>query len=137
MTKKHLWLSLFLIKLGPWRSEFLLKKGFQRKCFPANIATFLRTAFLWNFFCSLYFYVMIGFFGCFWVIDLFHISCTIALFSFITLVLESGIHSYFLLVFIPKFLVNITFARTSTSAPALFWLNRSKPGTTAEPWFWV
>ena len=69
----------------------------------------------------------------FWVIDMFHISCTIALFSFITLVLESGIHSYFLLVFIPKFLVNITFARTSTSAPALFWLNCSKPGTTAEP----
>ena len=46
----------------------------------------------------------------------FHISCTIALFSFI-----SGVHSYFLLVFIPKFLVSVTsFARISTSAPALF-----------------
>ena len=38
-----------------------------RKCFPVNIAKFLRTAFLWNTFCSLYFYVMIEFFGRLWV----------------------------------------------------------------------
>ena len=54
-AKKHLCSSLFLIKLGPWRPAFLLKKRFQHRCFPVNIAKFLRTAFLWNTFCSLYF----------------------------------------------------------------------------------
>ena len=42
------------------------------------------------------------------------------LFSFITLVLESRLHSYFVLVFIAKFLVSVTFAGITTSAPALF-----------------
>ena len=63
---KNFW-SLFLIKLGPWRLAFLLKKRFQHRCFPVNTAKFLRTAFLWNTFCSLYFYVMIEFFGRLWV----------------------------------------------------------------------
>ena len=92
--------SLFLIKLGPWRLAFLLKKRFQQTCLPVNIAKFLRTAFLRNTFCSLCFDVMIEFFDT--KLTCFHISCTIALFSFITLVLESGVHSYFVLVFIPK-----------------------------------
>ena len=48
-------------------------------------------------------------------IDIFHISCAIALFSFITFVLESGLHGYFVFVFILKFLVSITFARITTS----------------------
>ena len=61
--------SLFLIKLGPWRLTFLLKKRFQHRCFPVNIAKFLRIAFLWNTFCSLYFDVMIEFFG--YKIDVF------------------------------------------------------------------
>ena len=43
-AKKHLCSSLFLIKLGPWRPAFLLKKRFQHRCFPVNIAKFLRTA---------------------------------------------------------------------------------------------
>ena len=56
------------------------------------------------------FYVIIEFFGCLWVqIDIFHISCAIALFSFITLLSESGAHGYFILVFVLKFLVSITF----------------------------
>ena len=38
-------------------------------------------------------------------------TCGIALFSFITLVLESRVHGYFVLIFILKFLVSITFAR--------------------------
>ena len=54
---------------------------------------------------------MIEFFGRVWV----HISCDIALFSFITLVLESGLHGYFVYVFILKFLVSITFARITMS----------------------
>ena len=57
---------------------------------------------------------MMEFFGQLWVQNnIFHISC--ALFSFITLVLESGVHGYFVLVFIPKFLVSITFARIAMS----------------------
>ena len=35
---------------------------------------------MWNTFCSFYFYVMIEFFGRLWVQNVFHISCTIALF---------------------------------------------------------
>ena len=50
------------------------------------------------------FYVMIELLGRFSVQnDVFYISCTIALFSFINLVLESRAHNYFVLVFIPKF----------------------------------
>ena len=50
------------------------------------------------------FYVMTELFGSFSLQnDVFYISCTIALFSFINLVLESGAHNYFVLVFIPKF----------------------------------
>ena len=64
---KNLCSSLFLINLGAWRPEFVLKKRFQHRCFPVNIAKFLRTAFLWNTFCSLYFYVMIEFLGRLWV----------------------------------------------------------------------
>ena len=54
-------------------------------------------------------------------IHIFHISCVIALFSFITL-FESVFHGInFALVFIPKFLVSVTFVRIM-SAPALFLL---------------
>ena len=112
--------SPFLIKLGPWRLAFLLKKRFQHRCFPVNIAKFLRTAFLWNTFYSLYFYVMIEFFGRLWVqnwrVSYFLYYCFVFL--------HMGVNSYFVLVFITKFLVSVTFARISTSAPALFWLNR-------------
>ena len=48
--------SLFLIKLQAWRSVFLLKKRFQRKCLPVNTATFLRIPILTG--ASAY--------GCFW-----------------------------------------------------------------------
>ena len=42
-TGKHLCLSLFLIKLQGFN---FIKKGLQHRCFPVNIAKFLRTAFL-------------------------------------------------------------------------------------------
>ena len=48
------------------------------------------------------------------------IFLVLLLFSFITLVLESRLHSYFVLVFISKFLVSVTFAGITTSASALF-----------------
>ena len=125
VRKKHLCSSLFLIKLRAWGPAFLFKKRFLHRCFPVNIAKFLRTVFLWNTFCSSHFYVMIGFFGrSGYKIEVFHVSCTTALFSFIILVLESELDSYFVLVFIPKCLVNAPFARITTSAPALFWLNQ-------------
>ena len=41
--------------LQAWRPAFLLKKRFQHRYFPVNIAKLLRTAVLWNTFCSLYF----------------------------------------------------------------------------------
>ena len=66
-------------------------------------------------------------------INAIHISCAVALFSFITLVLESeGVCSYFVLVFVPKFLVRVTFACLTKPAQVLFWLNRWKSETTAE-----
>ena len=43
-TGKHQCWSLFLIKLQTWR----LAKRLQNKCFPVNIAKFLRTPFLQN-----------------------------------------------------------------------------------------
>ena len=54
-ARKLLCFSLFFIKLQAWRPAFLLKKRFQHRCFPVNIAKFLRTVFLWNTFCLLYF----------------------------------------------------------------------------------
>ena len=50
-------------KAGGLKPVFLLKNRFQRRCFPMNIAKFLRTAFLWITFCSFYFYMMIEIFG--------------------------------------------------------------------------
>ena len=44
-TEKHLCWSLFVIKLLARKPIDLLKR-LQHKCFPINIAEFLRTAFL-------------------------------------------------------------------------------------------
>ena len=62
------------------------------------------------------FYVMIEFFGRLWVQNWYfsYFLCHCFVFFFITLVLESGVHGYFVLVFILKFLVRITFARSTT-----------------------
>ena len=46
-------------------------------------------------------------------IDIFHISGVIAL-------IFSMAHGYSVLVFTPKFLVSVSFARIATSAPTLF-----------------
>ena len=64
---------------------------------------------------------MMELFGSLWVQnDVFHISGTIALFFFKTLVLESGVHGYFVLVFLPKFLVSLVFAHLAKPAQVLF-----------------
>ena len=117
-------LEFILKKPAPVKVCTLIKKKIPTEVFTCEycIAKFLRTAFLWNTFCYYTFpkfYVMIELFGGLWVQnDVFHISCTIALFSFITLVLGSGAHTYFVHVLITKFLVSVTFARITTSAPA-------------------
>ena len=91
----------------------------QHRCFPVNIAKFLRTIFFikhlfiivfQNF---MWWYNSLKVFG--YKIDIFYISCVNALFPFITL-LESGFHGYSILVFIPELLVNVTFVRITTSA---------------------
>ena len=50
---------------------------------------------------------------------IFHISCAIALISFIVVSHQN-------------FLESISFARITASAPALFWLNRKSSETTPE-----
>ena len=108
----------------------LIQKKIPTEVFTCEycIARFLRTTFLWNTFCYYTFpkfYVMIELFGGLWVQNnVFYISCTIALFSFITLVLESHVHGYFVLVSIAKFLVSVTFARLAKPVQAPFWLKR-------------
>ena len=83
--------------------------------FPANIAKLLRTSFLKSTFCSLYFSeilsddrILCTSFGTKLIFFIFF--CATALIFFI-LVLESGAHGYFVLVFIPQFLASIIFAR--------------------------
>ena len=60
--KKHLCSSLFLIKLRAWRPAFLLKK-----LFSCEYCKIFKNSLLVETFCSLYFYVMIAFFGRLWV----------------------------------------------------------------------
>ena len=95
-TGKHLCWRLFLINF--------IKKRPQHRCFPANIAKCLSTAFYIEHFVPIHytfqnFYVIIEsfrFFG--YKIDIFHSSCATALFSFITLLLESEVHCYFVFI---------------------------------------
>ena len=116
----------------------------QHRYFSVSIVKFLRTVFLQNTFCSLYFseifiwwYNSLDVFG--YKIDIFHISCAIALFSFITLVLESGLHGYFVFVFILKFLVSITFTRITTSeSETASSIKATSPSSLLwKMWIWV
>ena len=68
--------QMFFLKISQYSQktpvfESLFNKNgglrFQQRCFPVNIAKFLRTAFLWDTFCSFYFYVIIEFLGRLWV----------------------------------------------------------------------
>ena len=88
-TAKHLYWRFFLINF--------IKKSLQHRCFTVNMTKCLSTAPAHYTFQK--FYVMIKFFGCLRVQNwYFHISCATALFSFITLVLESEIHCYFVYI---------------------------------------
>ena len=95
-TGKHLCWRLFLINF--------IKKRPQHRCFPANIAKCLSTAFYIEHFVPIHytfqnFYVIIEFFRFFgYKIDIFHSSCATALFSFITLLSESKVHCYFVFI---------------------------------------
>ena len=116
LSRKHICWSLFLIKLKTWRPAFLLKKRLQYSCFAVNIEKFFKIRF----------YLMIKFFGSLRVQN-WHFSYLFyhSFFSFM-------VHRYSVLVFIPKFLVSVTFAWITTSAPALFWLNRYSSEITTE-----
>ena len=131
LSRKLLCWSIFVIKLQAYRPTFLLKKGLQYRCF---LKKFLRTAFFVEHLTIHYtfskFYVMIDFLDVFgYKIDIFHISCAIALIS-------SMVHAYSVLVFTPKFLVSVSFARITTSAPALLnWI--AKIQKQLSNWIWV
>ena len=107
------------MKLQAWRPEFLLKKKHQHMYFSVNIAKLLRTVFFIEHLLLIIlfrnFYVMIEFLGRLWVQNWYfsYFLCRFFL-LFITLVLESGVHGYFVLVFILRFFVSITFARITT-----------------------
>ena len=62
VRKKHLCSSLFSIKLRAWRPAFLLKNVFS-----CEYCKIFKNSLLVEHFCSLYFYVMLEFFGRLWV----------------------------------------------------------------------
>ena len=90
-TGKHLCWSFFLKKF--------VKKRLQHRCFSVNIAKCLSTAF----YTEHLFIILFRNFMWWWntldifehKTDIFHISWAIPFFSFITLVLESKVHCYF------------------------------------------
>ena len=115
LLRMYLRWSDFLIKLQAYRPAFLLKKRLQHKCF---LKKFLRTSFFVEHLTVHYtfskFYMMIDFLDVFgYKIDIFHISCVIALISFM-------VHTYSVLVFTPTFSLSVSFARIATSASARF-----------------
>ena len=121
LSRKHLCCSPFLLKLHAWRPAFLLKKRLQHRCFAVNTAKLWRLAFLVEHLTVDYtfpkFYVMVKSLDVFgYKTDIFHIFFLIAL-------IFSMVHGYSVLVFTPKFLVSVTFARITTSAQALLWLS--------------
>ena len=115
LLTKHLYWSVFLIKFQSYRPAFLLKMRLQHRCF---LNRFLRTVNFVEHLSTHYtfskFYVMVDFLDVFgYKIHIFHIYCAIAL-------IFSMVHAYSVLVFTPKFLVSVSFARITTSPPALF-----------------
>ena len=124
------YLCWILNKTAPVKACTLIKKEIPTQVFSCEycIAKFLRTVYCGTIsvHCTfLKFYVMIELFGHLWVQnDVFLISCTIALFSFKNLVLESKVHGYFMLFFITEFLVSVNFTRLTKPALVSFWLNR-------------
>ena len=112
-VKKRPVLECLFEKFAGLQACISTKRRFQHWCF---LKKFLRTALFVEHLTVHYifskFYVMIEFFGRLWV--------------------QNWHFSYFLchcfvssmVVFTPKLLVSVSFARITTSAPALFWLNR-------------
>ena len=105
LSRKHLSWSPFLLKLQTWGLSSSFKSSLLYKTIPK-------------------FYVIIEFVGRLCVQNWYfsYLSCP-SFCSFITL-LESVFHGYSVLVFVPKFLVSVTFVRITKSTPALFRLNR-------------
>ena len=121
---KHLCGRFFLINS--------IKKRLRNRCFPVNIAKCLSTAFYIEHhpFIILFrnFYAMIEFFGCLrvqnWYFSYFFLNHCFVLLRNSNVRIGSPLLFRLYLVFIPKFLLSITFARITMTAPSLFWLNR-------------
>ena len=104
------------------------KKRLQHRCFPINIAKCLSTACYIETSRSLCFWeilcddrITLNFFR--YKIDIFHISFVIAFVFFRNSSVRIGRPLLFCVypVFIPKFLLSVTFPRITTMAPSLFW----------------
>ena len=67
-TEKHLYCSLFLMKL---KACNFIKKRLQQKCFPVNIAKFLRTPILKNI-CE---WLLLNYFSPFQTSQSIHLYC--------------------------------------------------------------
>ena len=94
---------------------FINKDIPPRQVFSCQYCEIYRTIFLKDTFCSLYFSKILSDDRILWTslgtkLIFFIFFVSLLRFFFIILVLESGVYDYFLLVFIPRFLVSITFA---------------------------
>ena len=133
-TGKHLCWSFFLVNF--------IKNVLQHQCFPVNIAKFLSTAFLQNFSFSLHFSEIL----CYERILQKSLGAKLLFVIFLVSLLyfpsqlqgqsRKSIVFRIYLVFIPRFLVNVTFPRITTTAPSLFRLSHSGSETTT-PGQWL
>ena len=113
IRKDFCW-TLFLIKLQAWRPALLLKRDTNTDITLWILRNYWEHFFIEHLLLIILFrnfYVMIEFFGQLWVQNWYFSN----FYAFITLLLESGVHDYFVLVFTLTFLVSITFARITTS----------------------
>ena len=118
-------LTIFTGKDLCWRFFLInfIKKRLQHRCFPANFAKCLSTAFYKEHFVPIHytfqnFYLMIEFFEFFEFFSYFLCHCFVVLYNS-SVRIGSSLLLRIYLVFIPKFLLSLTFARITTTAPSL------------------
>ena len=97
-TRKHLRWSHFLIMVQTWKPAFFIINTPGQVFFSVNIAKFFNDSFfiehLLFIIPPVHDRILLTFFGT-KLSFLFYISCVIDLFSFIILMLESGLYGYF------------------------------------------
>ena len=116
-----------------WRFLLInfIKKRLQHRCFPVNIGKGLSTAFyIEHVIASLYFSEFLCDHRILWILPVqnwyfSYFSCHCFFFFHNSSVrIGSPLLFRIYLVFIPKFVLSVTFARIKTTAPSLSWLNR-------------